>query len=388
MSSESSTTASKKRAAASEKRTSGEDDHRRKRRNRPTQSCLNCHTSKRMCDRQRPCGRCTQLGLTGLCVYEVDNPSHRANAQDEAERLKKRVAELESIIRELKNKPHPRWAHSGQGPASSEAGSPPHDSDVKAGPSTSGSSSPSSPKSPRAQRRGTSSPSTQYLEPRALSSAVPSPLLTPSPGPHSPVEVYMPPGGDPMPSLLTPEYDFSSLLASYHATGGGPPMDDGFFGDMLHPLLSSTAESCSVHSDGEHCGCLHDHASYNTVLELSLRLRRATDILSGYAKHGARSECKIHKSITDLDRFTTSALGNIVTPPEVGGPHAQSRTGSAAFPRAPFAGSRPAVAIPAAQMASQSIQSPRAWDFKQGRGGSYPSPPWDDSFMSWEPLRH
>ena len=93
------------------------------------------------CDRQRPCGRCTQLGLvshyrilhsptsalipltyqTGLCVYEVDNPSHRyasrlapsganedthgrlrANAQDEAGRLKKRVAELESIIREVR----------------------------------------------------------------------------------------------------------------------------------------------------------------------------------------------------------------------------------------------------------------------------------------------
>ena len=81
-------------------------------------------------------------------------------------------------------------------------------------------------------------------------------------------------------------------------------MDDALFGDMLDPLLSSTAETCAIHGE-EHCGCLHDHASYNTVLELSLRLRRATDILSRFAKHGTRSECKIHKSISDLDRFTT-----------------------------------------------------------------------------------
>lgn len=71
-------------------------DHRKRPRNRTTQSCLNCHTSKRMCDRKKPCGRCVQLGIvrillsprmillltsgalqTGLCVYEVDNPSHR-----------------------------------------------------------------------------------------------------------------------------------------------------------------------------------------------------------------------------------------------------------------------------------------------------------------------
>ncbi|KAJ3547272.1 hypothetical protein NMY22_g1714 [Coprinellus aureogranulatus] len=76
-------------------------DHRKKRRNRTTQSCLNCHTSKRMCDRRRPaCSRCTQLGLTGLCVYEVDDPNQRADAQDETARLITRVAELEGVIRE------------------------------------------------------------------------------------------------------------------------------------------------------------------------------------------------------------------------------------------------------------------------------------------------
>ncbi|CAK5276530.1 unnamed protein product, partial [Mycena citricolor] len=43
-------------------------DHRKRRRNRTTHSCLHCHTTKRMCDRKRPCSRCTRLGLTGNCV--------------------------------------------------------------------------------------------------------------------------------------------------------------------------------------------------------------------------------------------------------------------------------------------------------------------------------
>ncbi|KAF5381191.1 hypothetical protein D9757_007899 [Collybiopsis confluens] len=88
-------------------------DHRKRRRNRTTQSCLNCHTSKRKCDRKRPCQRCIQLGLTGLCVYEIDDPALRDDPTiDETTRLRNRIAELESLVRELRGKPHPRWADS------------------------------------------------------------------------------------------------------------------------------------------------------------------------------------------------------------------------------------------------------------------------------------
>ncbi|KAF8272808.1 hypothetical protein EI94DRAFT_1655653 [Lactarius quietus] len=90
---------------------SGDIDHRKRRRNRTTQSCLNCHTSKRKCDRKRPCQRCIQLGLTGLCVYEIDDPSIRDDPNiDENTRFRNRIAELESLVRELRGKPHPRWA--------------------------------------------------------------------------------------------------------------------------------------------------------------------------------------------------------------------------------------------------------------------------------------
>lgn len=107
-----------------------------------------------------------------------------------------------------------------------------------------------------------------------------------------------------MTSLLNSDYDFSSLLASYPPSSGAG-VDDSLFGDMLDPLGHPTSEGCNNHLSDEHCGCLHDHMSYSTVLELSLRLRRATEILSRYAKHNARSDCKVHKGISDLDRFTT-----------------------------------------------------------------------------------
>lgn len=45
--------------------------------------------------------RLIQVKQTGLCVYEVDDPNQRADAQDETARLISRVAELETVIREV-----------------------------------------------------------------------------------------------------------------------------------------------------------------------------------------------------------------------------------------------------------------------------------------------
>ncbi|KAI8993109.1 hypothetical protein BD414DRAFT_412762 [Trametes punicea] len=391
----------KKRASAASPKCTSEDDHRRKRRNRPTQSCLNCHTSKRMCDRQRPCGRCTQLGLTGLCVYEVDNPSHRANAQDEAARLQKRVAELESIIRELKNKPHPRWAQPG-GSAGTNAGSatnnaagenpgPSDPSTTKVGQSAASFSV--SPKPPARTRNSTpSSPSSTLGGTSSPSSCppgfgTPSPLATPSPEAHSPSMPYTSSGSDMFSSMLNPDDELSLLLSSCQ-TATNDSAADGYLNDMLETLLT-TPDACSGDHSQDHCGCLNEHTEYNTVLELSLRLRRATEILSQYAKHGAQSDCKVHRRIAELDRFTTTALGNVITPPEPLSSHpstppvvATAPFGHPAHPRV-----RPTHNVPAQSLAPHALQSPRAWDFKQGQAQSYPSPPWDDSFMSWEPLR-
>jgi len=88
-------------------------DHRKRRRNRLALSCVNCHQAKRSCDRKRPCSRCVQLGITGLCVYEVDKEVAREDSANENLRLRRRIAELESVVRGLKNSPHPRWAATG-----------------------------------------------------------------------------------------------------------------------------------------------------------------------------------------------------------------------------------------------------------------------------------
>ncbi|KAF8581564.1 hypothetical protein K439DRAFT_1243188, partial [Ramaria rubella] len=79
-----------------------EQNHRKRRRNRMRVSCLNCYASKRKCDRKRPCTRCIKHGLTGLCVYELDDPDARDQCQEnETTRLRNRIAELESVIRSL-----------------------------------------------------------------------------------------------------------------------------------------------------------------------------------------------------------------------------------------------------------------------------------------------
>ncbi|WWD03083.1 hypothetical protein V865_001129 [Kwoniella europaea PYCC6329] len=80
-------------------------DHRKRKRNRTIRSCVPCHNHKRRCDRKRPCGRCTALGLTGTCVYEIDEARDMNDPEvAEAERLRRRIAELEQVVRELRQR--------------------------------------------------------------------------------------------------------------------------------------------------------------------------------------------------------------------------------------------------------------------------------------------
>lgn len=296
-----------------------EGDHRKRRRNRTTQSCLNCHTSKRMCDRKRPaCARCTQLGLTGLCVYEVDDPTQRSDSQDETARLLKRVAELEGVIRELKNKPHPRWSHP-----------PGRDSDkwcsrsqvipeVDGDNSTSDASSPSSDsasldfssdrfsvisstiaKSSNVYPPAVPTSSVEHRPSSSHSYYVSSPQSTPSPPIMTPTLEYSPPHiVIANQSDVPQEYDLTSIFFPYP---GVPGCEDNY--GLLK--VNQADESCFIKQHGGHCGCLHESASYNVVLELSIRLRKAADILARSASHHIGSNCPLNQRIADLDTFAT-----------------------------------------------------------------------------------
>lgn len=215
------------------------------------------------------------------------------------------------LMLQLKNKPHPRWAASGQSTAdndSTNSSAAEELGDSESSKAGAGASSPQ-PKSPGSFRMATPPSSTVMMDLPPYSSGSsavgsPSPLNTPSPMPQSPVDLYLRSGTDAVASMLNSDYDLSSLLASYQSSGG-VSVDDALFGDMLDPLAPHSPDGCANHRVDDHCGCLHDHTSYSTVLELSLRLRRATEILSRYAKHSTRSDCKVHKGISELDRFTT-----------------------------------------------------------------------------------
>ncbi|KAG8935754.1 hypothetical protein FRC03_006438 [Tulasnella sp. 419] len=79
---------------------------RTKKRNRVMQSCVACHSQKRKCDRKRPCTRCTEHGIAGQCVYQLEDPVLREGPeQDELLRLRGRVADLEHTVRVLMQKP-------------------------------------------------------------------------------------------------------------------------------------------------------------------------------------------------------------------------------------------------------------------------------------------
>ncbi|KAH9083372.1 hypothetical protein EDB83DRAFT_2253988 [Lactarius deliciosus] len=380
-------------------------DHRKRRRNRTTQSCLNCHTSKRMCDRKRPCGRCIQLGITGLCVYEVDDPSQRTEAADDKTRLQMRVAELEGVIRELKNKPHPRWTQSSSDASQDQAIHSLAASNTSQGekcgvvaPSPSpnvdistvvprlvskerGSRQASLAPPPLEDIPGARFPT--YMGPAsvAFSSSSDSPLVTP--------DIDSDDAGTLSLSASSPtspgDDDLASLLSYF--TDGDFQSDTPFhelFDNTLRGMSCSdaTPDAClSPHSGQQtpfsECGCLSEVANYQAVLELSLRLRCAADALNRHPQHSNSSMCLLKQRIAELDVFTSNTLGNVDTPgmsrypktppTQIWGLNSASGCPS---PDAGWTGGSTSFAVPA-RVSSKTLARPS-----------------DDSLMSWTPQRH
>lgn len=397
-------------------------DHRKRRRNRTTQSCLNCHTSKRMCDRKRPCGRCTQLGLTGLCVYEVDDPSQRTDIQDEGSRLRQRVAELEGVIRELKNKPHPRWVQTGSTPeveferwharsqSRSATGQQQTEQQTKTKSTSSSSASPSlstrstsGPRDkslPQLSSPSHACPALSFPQPPAdltntsashfpYFSNISSPLSTPSPPIMTPTDEYaqnqaLVVGEQP----LAGEFDLASIFMSYPGLIG---CEDNLGHNVITGHLDDTCRSnhCHDNSTHGHCGCLSEGSSYNVVLELSLRLRKAADILSRSTYHHLGSNnCSLNQRIIELDNLATTTLSNITTPPnDINQIYPPQHPLSHKFiPPSSTFGTASGRTMPALTVSSQTLQGIHSWDIPMS-SVSDSSPVCEDSFMSWEPSR-
>ncbi|KAG7087932.1 hypothetical protein E1B28_011978 [Marasmius oreades] len=317
-------------------------DHRKRRRNRTTQSCLNCHTSKRKCDRKRPCQRCIQLGLTGLCVYEIDDPALRDDPTlDETTRLRNRIAELESLVRELRGKPHPRWAettfrdgdpnekwHSRAAkclPGGKRRALSPElvqDSNNTSHPATNGRSSVLSTLLSPIKTETGSDPSSQLYR------------FSPSPAPsmryHTfQADVRNPPvegnGGQRSPAYRSPtsagSYQSSVAPTSSSPYGGtsghtgsahGSSYSDGgsSTGAATYPLSGSddgrpysdhySARDSPPHSNS-YCLCRNNAAVNHSYMALSQQLQSTLHTVRQYNHHSANTRCMVYRCIADLN---------------------------------------------------------------------------------------
>ncbi|KAJ6620608.1 hypothetical protein B0H10DRAFT_2021046 [Mycena sp. CBHHK59/15] len=207
-----------------------------------------------MCDRKRPCSRCSRLGLIGNCVYEVDYPKRSHEQPDEGARLVNRIAELEGVIHRLKNNPNPRWLM-------------------------------------QQDERNTRGPNATIPSPGS-SSGGSDVSAWPSPTPITYGSSSLERGGG----------SFAPATSDHYPAGPGPPGPSNT--DTLFALLS---DHMSIRKES-HCGCLNESACYNVVLDLSLRLRKAADVLSRFPSHSTNSGCALNAQISDLDAFTKNLL--------------------------------------------------------------------------------
>ncbi|KAG5639392.1 hypothetical protein H0H81_002924 [Sphagnurus paluster] len=128
---------------------------------------------------------------------------------------------------------------------------------------------------------------------------------------------------------ISPDYDVSSMFLTYPGVGGSEEYG------VLKPGRAD--ESCFIKQHGGHCGCLHESSNYNAVLELSIRLRKAADILARSPNHHIGSTCLLNQRISDLDTFTTKydnlTRRHVATKPRTVSPRNRPRSESTIRPK-------------------------------------------------------
>ncbi|KAL5525473.1 hypothetical protein ACEPAG_6809 [Sanghuangporus baumii] len=433
-------------------------DHRKRRRNRTTLSCLNCHGSKRMvccsaleflsisnhpksatgtlnivlhmlfssdsgfsAGRRRPaCGRCTKLGLSGTCVYEVDDINRRDPAQDEVLLLKNRIAELEGFIREFKRKPHPRTI-TRRNRADSTASSLPGsdnggDSDScqnsrhsvtsivsrTSSPVGSSSESENDPRTPSALEN-----ETVFL----TSTGCPtSPLSSPSTSSNRSATLTSDPARTDLDCIMDIDstFDFGSTELM---------CDDN---DTLERVFARIIEQDAT-SDHD-CGCVRHHSAYSSIVELAPHLHRALSALRSAPEHHAQvsefsSPCfylSHLQSMTDaISSIIESPPGTILASSSLPSctPQSQRPLSNALLSSAACAEDSPLQRVIAARKAGlagtpnparSASYTPTTASAKVAWRGSNLRPTWGgdesasdrvtpgsgkDSFMSWEPTQ-
>ncbi|KZT65846.1 hypothetical protein DAEQUDRAFT_768557 [Daedalea quercina L-15889] len=263
-----------------------EVDHRKRRRNRTTQSCLNCHTSKRK---------------TGLCVYEVDDPALRDDPNiDETTRLRNRIAELESLVRELRGKPHPRWAE-------------PNYCDGDANEKWHSRSSKRSATTPYPRNRDGLAPGTTPQTPSSVKTEQPTDYsrhqlysLSSSPGSsdsHEAVSAsqayyrgYAQQGAHDESAMY---YSSSSSSSPMGYNNGDLPAQTSADHYNHHSYTRSSIHTADTQASS--CSCLANPAAAHSLIALTTQLRTSSHILRQLPEHHAQHECRVLNRIAELD---------------------------------------------------------------------------------------
>ncbi|KAK7054440.1 hypothetical protein VNI00_003638 [Paramarasmius palmivorus] len=285
---------------------------------------------------------------TGLCVYEIDDPALRDDPTlDETTRLRNRIAELESLVRELRGKPHPRWADS-----NFRDGDPNekwHSRAAKCLPS--GKRRAASPElvqdqtPPSQPANGRSGVLATLLSPIKTETATdPSSQLyrfSPSPAPSMRYHTFQ---ADVRGSPTNSPYESSSdhrspyrsptSAGSYHSpahhtssssynngTSGGtaPPSSysDGGSNGSAYPLSGSddgrpysdhfSARGSPPDTHG-YCHCRTSPALSSSYLALSQQVQNTLHTARQYGSHPANSRCALYRQIIELNNLLQSRL--------------------------------------------------------------------------------
>lgn len=218
------------------------------------------------------------------------------------------------IAAQLKNKPHPRWVQSTTASAAEleKWASRSHLRASSEGSQDQSTSNAPSPPSSLSDKSEISSPSACSTRSSSLAKTYPPTILL-STGDR---RLSQAASSSPSPALVTPtdeyarshvsiaepsqDYDLSSIFLTYP---GLMNCDTASFGTLSKEPLSG--DSCFLKPSMGHCGCLHETSSYNVLLELSLRLRKAADVLARSASHQLGQQCPLNQRIAELDIFTT-----------------------------------------------------------------------------------
>lgn len=135
-----------------------------------------------------------------------------------------------------------------------------------------------------------SSPSSSrvsYISTSPLGS--PSPILTPCDEySHTPY----------VHSELVNELDVTSMFLPYQCYND---LDPGYSADLAHIHAQPSPKDHQL----AHCGCLNDSNGYNLILDLSMRLRKASESLSQSSRHHHMGQCAVMQRISEMDMFTT-----------------------------------------------------------------------------------